>query len=204
MLARSLLIVMGFFMLGGGAALAADQEAFAEIYAEMSLRVPTTSLIVACHGFSCRNQAQIALTAGDRARLATVLAAGKSSPAAERRAVAGAVQWFDKRIGPVAGTTQRIARAGAFASNVPGQWDCIDASTNNTSLLLLLAQLRLLTHHQVELPVSRGFLLDGRIPHMTAVLSESQSGQKWSFDNWTRAYGEMPDVMTLEEWRVSR
>jgi hypothetical protein len=33
MLARSLLIVMGFFMLSGGAAVAADQEAFAEIYA---------------------------------------------------------------------------------------------------------------------------------------------------------------------------
>jgi len=195
---------MGFFMLGGGAAPAADQESFAEIYAEMSLRMPTTSLIVACHGFSCRNQAQIILSGGDRARLASLLAAGKSSPAAERRAVAGAVQWFDRRIGPVAGTTRRIARAGAFAGNVPGQWDCIDASTNNTSLLLVLAQLRLLTHHQVELPVSRGFLLDGRIPHMTAVLSENRSGQKWSFDNWTRAYGEMPDVMTLEEWRVSR
>ena len=203
MLARILLTVTLFFTAGASSALAGE-EAFAEIYSQMSLRLPTTSLIVACHGFSCRNQAQIALTAGDRARLATLQAAGKSSPAAERRAVAGAVQWFDKRIGPVAGTTQRIARAGAFASNVPGQWDCIDASTNNTSLLLVLAQLRLLTHHQVELPVSRGFLLDGRIPHMTAVLSESQSGQKWSFDNWTRAYGEMPDVMTLEEWRVSR
>ena len=67
MLARSLLIVLGFFMLGGGAALAADQEAFAEIYAEMSLRMPTTSLLVACHGFSCRNQAQIILSNGDRA-----------------------------------------------------------------------------------------------------------------------------------------
>jgi hypothetical protein len=190
-------------MIGGSAALAGE-EMFAEIYSEMSLRMPTTSLIVACHGFSCRNQAQIFLTNGDRARLATLLAAGKSSPAAERRAVAGAVQWFDKRIGPVAGTTRRVARAGAFVSNAPGQWDCIDASTNNTSLLLVLAQLRLLTHHQVERPVSRGFLVDGRIPHMTAVLSETRTAQKWSFDNWTRGYGELPDVMTVDEWKGSR
>ena len=203
MLARILLIVAWFFMTGGSLALAGD-EAFADIYSQRSLRMPTTSLIVACHGFSCRNQAQIVLTTGDRARLATLLAAGKSSPAAERRAVAGAVQWFDRRIGPVAGTTKRIARAGAFASNVPGQWDCIDAGTNNTSLFLLLAQLRLLTHHQVELPVARGYLVDGRFPHMTAVLSEIKSGRQWSFDNWTRKYGEMPDVMTLEEWRASR
>lgn len=203
MLARFLLIVAWFFMTGASLALAGD-EAFADIYSQRSLRMPTTSLIVACHGFSCRNQAQIVLTTGDRARLATLLAAGKSSPAAERRAVAGAVQWFDRRIGPVAGTTKRIARAGAFASNVPGQWDCIDAGTNNTSLFLLLAQLRLLTYHQVELPVARGYLVDGRFPHMTAVLSEIKSGRQWSFDNWTRKYGEMPDVMTLEEWRASR
>jgi hypothetical protein len=203
MLARILLFVACFFMIGD-VARAADEETFTEIYSEMSLRMPTTSLIVACHGFSCRNQAQIILSSSDRARLATLLAAGKSSPAAERRAVAGAVQWFDRRIGPVAGTTKRIARAGVGVSGDPGQMDCIDVSTNNTSLLLVLAQLRLLVHHRPELPVSRGFLLDGRFPHMTAVLSEIKTGQRWSFDNWTRNYGELPDVTTLEEWRVSR
>jgi hypothetical protein len=81
---------------------------------------------------------------------------------------------------------------------------CVLFSTNNTSLFLVLAQLGALVHHRPELPVSRGFLLDGRLPHTTAVVSEIKGDQRWAFDNWTRTYGEMPEVMTLEEWWFAR
>ena len=202
MLARILLFVVCFFTLGDGAL--AGEEAFAEIYGELSLRMPTPTLVVACHAFGCTNQTHIALTVADRTRLATLLAAGKASPAAERRAVAGAVQWFERRIGPVAGTTHRVARAAAAESRDPGQMDCIDLSANNTSLFLVLAQLKLLQHHRPELPVSRGFLIDGRLPHTTAVLSETKSGERWAIDHWTRKYGELPEVLPLEEWRFAR
>jgi hypothetical protein len=187
-------------MVGDDAALAAE-EGFAEFYAELSLRMPTTSLVVVCHSFGCTNQAQIELAAG--ARLSTLLAAGKLSPEAERRALAGAVQWFDRRVGPVAGTTRRVARAGVAESRDPGPMDCIDLSANNTSLFLLLVQLGLLQHHRAELPVSRGFLIDGRLPHTTAVLVEIKTGLRWAVDNWTRKYGELPEVMRLEEWRFA-
>jgi hypothetical protein len=203
MLARILLFVACFFMIGDGAVLAAE-EAFAEIYAELSLRMPTPTLVVVCHAFGCNNQTHIVLSTSDRARLATLLAAGKASPANERRALAGAVQWFERRIGPVAGTTGRVARAGAAESHDPGQMDCIDLSANNTSLFLVLMQLKLLQHHRPELPVSRGFLVDGRMPHTTAVVSEIKSGQRWAVDNWTRKYGEMPEVLPLDDWRFAR
>ncbi len=202
MLARILFFVACFFTIGDGAAIAAD-EAFAEIYAELSLRMPTPTLVVVCHAFGCSNQAHIILSPGDRARLSTLLAAGKASPANERRALAGAVQWFERRIGPVAGTTGRVARAGAAESHDPGQMDCIDLSANNTSLLLLLTQLKLLYHHRPELPVSRGFLVDGRLPHTTAVIGELKGGQRWAVDNWTRKYGELPEIMPLDEWRLA-
>ncbi|MBX9774719.1 MAG: hypothetical protein K2Y71_09920 [Xanthobacteraceae bacterium] len=182
----------------------AAEETFAEIYAELSLRMPTPTLVVVCHAFGCSHQTHIVLSAGDRARLSTLLAAGKASPAAERRALAGAVQWFERRIGPVAGTTQRVARAGAAEARDPGQMDCIDLSANNTSLLLVLMQLKLLQHHRPELPVSRGFLIDGRLPHTTAVFSEVKSGQRFAVDNWTRKYGELPEVLPLNEWRFAR
>jgi hypothetical protein len=114
--------------------------------------------------------------------------------------VAAAVAWFDQRVGPKAGTTKRIARAGVLTKTGPGQMDCIDTSRNVTSVLLILDQLRLLKHHQVDSPVARGLLLDGRGVHATAVMRESRSGQKWAVDNWTRNYGERPDVMPLEQW----
>jgi hypothetical protein len=61
-----------------------------------------------------------------------------------------------------------------------------------------------LLHHRPELPVSRGFRVDGRLPHTTAVLSEIKSGEKFAFDNWTRKYGELPEVLPLDEWRLGR
>ncbi len=203
MLTRILLALACLFITGDGAALAAE-EAFAELYAELSLRMPTPVLLVACHGFGCANQTYVILSASDRARLATLVAAGKASPAAKRRAIAGAAQWLDRRIGPLAGTTNRMARAGAAEGREGGQMDCIDLSTNNTSLFLLLSQLQLLIHHRPELPASRGFLVDGRLPHTTAVLGEVKGGQRWAVDSWTRKYGEMPEVMPLEAWRLAR
>jgi hypothetical protein len=61
-----------------------------------------------------------------------------------------------------------------------------------------------LIHHRPELPASRGFLVDGRLPHTTAVLGEVKGGQRWAVDSWTRKYGEMPEVMPLEAWRLAR
>ena len=80
--------------------------------------------------------------------------------------------------------------------------DCIDTSRNITSLLLILDQLRLLKHHQVDSPVARGLLFDGRGLHATAVLRETRSGKKWAADNRTRNYGERPDVLPIEQWMI--
>jgi hypothetical protein len=180
----------------------ADDVTLQRAYTELSLKRPTTASVIVCHGFGCTHRTEIGLGSGDRARLATLLAAGRASAEAERRAIATAVVWFDRRVGPQAGTTRRIARAGVMTQTGPGQMDCIDTSRNATSLFLILDQLRLLRHHQVEGPVARGYLLDGRGLHATAVLRETPSGKKWAVDNWTRNYGESPDVMPLEKWMV--
>jgi hypothetical protein len=132
------------------------------------------------------------------------MATGRATSMAERRAIASAVSWFDRRIGPAAGTTHRVDHAGAHESGNPGQMDCIDLSTNNTSLLLVLEQLHLLHHHKVEPPVSRGILIDMRLPHTTAVIEDIHSGRDWAVDNWTYKFGELPDVEPVERWKVDR
>jgi hypothetical protein len=162
---------------------------------------PTPSIVFVCHGFGCKYRAEVDLTAGDRAKLAQVLAAGRPSPEAERRAVAAAGAWFDKRVGALAGTANHVARAGAKYMYDVHQFDCIDSSRNTTSLLLLLDQLNLLRHHDVDVPEARGFFLDGRPPHATAVLVEKANGTKWSVDSWTVGYGQLLEVMPLERWK---
>jgi hypothetical protein len=76
----------------------------------------------------------------------------------------------------------------------------VDSSRNTTSLLLVLDDLGLLRHHQVKAPQARGFLIDGRRPHATAVLYERSTGVEWSIDSWTRSYGKPAEVMTLAKW----
>jgi hypothetical protein len=81
------------------------------------------------------------------------------------------------------------------------QFDCIDTSRNTTSLLLVLDQLKLLRHHDVNAPEARGFFIDGRPPHATAVLVEKATGTKWSIDSWTVGYGQALEVMPLDRWK---
>jgi hypothetical protein len=182
--------------LSGASALTIDQA-----YASVSLSPPTTRLVVVCHDFGCAQRTPIGLSAGDLAALASLLAPGRASADAERRAIAAAGAWFDRRVGPAAGTTRRVARAtGIGGQGHVGQMDCIDTSRNSTSLLLILEQLHLLRHHKVEAPEARGYLLDGRGPHATAVLTDIHTGRKWAVDSWTRKYGERPDIMPLDVW----
>jgi hypothetical protein len=193
-------------LLTGAALCAAESDAFAlsisEAYASVSLSPPTTRLVVICHDFGCTQRTPVGLGPGDLAKLSSLLASGRASAEAERRAVAAAAAWFDRRVGPEAGTTHRIARAGGLdGQSAVGQMDCIDTSRNSTSLLLILEQLHLLHHHKVEGPEARGFLIDGRGPHATAVLTDIHTGRQWAVDSWTHKYGEKPDVIPLDVWK---
>jgi hypothetical protein len=197
-----LLCVVAIAVLPGVAAFAGvPNPQAASAYSALSLSPPTPASLTVCHGFGCRDHTEIALSAADRARLTQILRAGRSSAEAERRAIAAAVQWFDRRVGPEAGTTHHIARAGHDQlGEADSNFDCIDASRNTTSLLLVLDEMRLLKYHSVEETVARGAFIDGRWPHATAVVAELSSRKQWAVDSWTHAYGEKPDVKPLQIW----
>jgi hypothetical protein len=173
-----------------------------EAYTSVSLSPPTTRQVIVCHDFGCAQRTPVGLTPGDLATLASLLAPGRASAESERRAVAAAEAWFDRRVGPAAGTTHRIARAsGLGGQGAVGQMDCIDTSRNSTSLLVVLEQLHLLHHHKVEGVEARGYLIDGIGPHATAVLTDIHTGKQWAVDSWTHKYGEKPDILPLDVWK---
>jgi hypothetical protein len=188
--------------IGAAASAATSANVVDAAYGGLSVTPPTPSMVFVCHGFGCKYRDEVDLTAGDRAKLTQILAAGRASAAAERKAVAAAGAWFDRRVGPVAGTRNHVARAGAKYMYDVHQFDCIDTSRNTTSLLLVLDQLKLLRHHDVDAPEARGFFIDGRPPHATAVLVEKATGTKWSIDSWTVGYGQALEVMPLDHWKA--
>jgi hypothetical protein len=167
---------------------------------ELSLPIPTPTRVVICHGFGCRDRTEVGLGSGDHARLAGILTQGRGSPAAERKAIGQAVAWYERRVAPEAGTTKAVARPNdRFPGGSPGQMDCVDTTANTMTLFYVLETLHLLRHHSLALPVSRHIFIDGQ-PHITAVLRDIKSGERWAFDPWTHNNGELPDVMPLQSW----
>ncbi len=116
------------------------------------------------------------------------------------RASAAAYAWFEKRVAPEAGTRKAVARTTPRYARDRGQFDCFDKTHNATELLALLAYFALLRHHVIDVPQSRGLLIDLRQHHTTAVVREKVSGKRWSVDGWTKNNGQLPDIMPMERW----
>ncbi|WP_425909819.1 hypothetical protein [Nitrobacter sp. TKz-YC02] len=171
-----------------------------QLYTSVSINPPTAESMTVCYGFVCRRRESLDFTSADRAALGRVLAAGRSSAAAERRAVQNAVVWFDRHMGSILGTDRRVARADFRAGDDKHNFDCWDTTRNVTSLLLVLQGWRLLKFHTVGDPHYRGNALVLQTPHNTAVLVERTTGVEWAIDMWTRGFAQLPDVMTVNQW----
>jgi hypothetical protein len=129
-----------------------------------------------------------------REQMAAIRASRAASAEAERAAIGRTEAWFERRIGPITGTAQRITRASPLISGAfnRGQFDCIDTTHNTNSLLLVRDQLKLLQYHSIAAPVARF------PPHNTAVIRDLL----WTVDPWTHKSGEVPDIFPLAKWKA--
>ena len=175
-------------------------HAIAHMYSSVEVPPPTANRITICYGFVCRLRTHLDFTPGDQKVLTDLLNKGKASPQDERKALQLAVQWLDRRMGPILDTTRRVARADIRHRDDSRNYDCYDTTRNAVSLLLVLREWGLLRHHTISDPRYRGTLIFGQTPHNTAVLKDRTTGQEWVLDLWPKAYGELPDVMTVEQW----
>jgi hypothetical protein len=78
--------------------------------------------------------------------------------------------------------------------------DCIDESTNTTTYLRLLERGGLLRHHRV-LERSTRFGLFVGMPHTTAVIEETGTGDRYAVDSWFLDNGRPPYIAKLEVWK---
>jgi hypothetical protein len=174
--------------------------AVAQLYTSVSIYPPSANSMTVCYGFVCRRREILDFTAADRKALTQIMAAGRASAAAERAAVQKVVVWFDRRMGPILGTTRRVAKADFRYFDDKHNYDCWDTTRNTTSLLLVLREWGLLKHHAIGDPHYRGNTLVLQTPHNTAVLVERATKVEWVVDLWPRGYLQPPDVMTVQKW----
>ena len=188
-------------LLGVPATKAAEiSSAIAYLYSSVSIYPPSAQSMTVCYGFVCRRREILDFTAGDRSAITQIMAAGRTSAAAERAAVQKVVVWFDRRMGPILGTNKRVAKADFRYFDDQHNYDCWDTTRNTTSLLLVLQEWGLLKHHAIGDPKYRGNTLVLQTPHNTAVLVERATKVEWVVDLWPRGYLQPPDVMTVQKW----
>src|SRR3977135_2076991 len=106
-------MVLVALLMAGGPAVGDDVDpAVVAMLREWALSSPRPSRVVICHGFGCAYRTEIALTGGDHAQMAAIMASGSASAQAERAAIGRTEAWFERRIAPITGTAKRVARAG--------------------------------------------------------------------------------------------
>jgi hypothetical protein len=162
---------------------------------------PTTERLVVCHGYGCTRREVVTTNTDWFARIRAAMRAGRTSPAAERRALRAAIRTYTASLSRHLGGEPDAAKSPPSLSGTHGQMDCLDVSANTTSLLLVLKDRGLMIHHNVEIPASRGLFLDGRYPHTTAVVSDTSDGTIWAVDPWDERPGGDPEVVPLEQWK---
>jgi hypothetical protein len=184
---------------GGAFALSLTPE-MEKLYSSVEISPPTATRMTVCYGFVCRRRLVLGFGAAERAKIMAMLAKGRASASEERKAIQQVFVWFDHRVGNEVGTSKRVANADFRAFDDEHNFDCFDTTRNAMSLLLVLQEWGALRHHTVSDPRFRGNLLVGQTPHNTAVIMEKAGGTKWVVDMWPTAYGQVPDVMTLDRW----
>ena len=92
------------------------------------------------------------------------------SPREERRAIANAIGWMERRVAPAVGTATDRPSMDFRGSGDRSQQDCVDEATNTTSYLLVLDRHGLIRHHAVERPFAKDDF--GKWTHWAALIRE--------------------------------
>lgn len=168
---------------------------------ERQIEPPSLERITVCAGEVCAKRREVSLTAEDRDTLRAFFAGTEGVPAAEREAVKRAIVWFERRAGV---DDKRPPTEELDKQNVKEVfWNyhsCVDDTANTTTFLLTLEQLGVLTQHEVEGQAYRGLVIDGRVPHFTAVIREKDTGEEYAVDTWLYTTGEPVIVKPLSDW----
>ena len=180
----------------------AANEAYQELY--RSHDVPKElhrGAVPVCFHHGCESVSRVALSDEHWQAVARHLAVRAESAAAERQQIRRAIAEMERVIGRLAGTSGDRAGDIAGITTLQPQMDCVDESANTTAYLSLFEQAGLLHWHIVEPRERRGYLFFGGWPHLTAMIREKETGQRWAVDSWFRDNGELPDVMELGIWK---
>jgi hypothetical protein len=171
-------------------------------FEEFSTKPPKADTVTVCHAYSCKAQTPFTFSQADIAEIAAEMTRVKreDNPAEERRAIAYAVAWMERRVAPSVGTATDQPGMQFAASGIKSQQDCVDEATNTTSYLLVLQRHGLIKHHDVERPFAKDSLR--KWTHWAALIKEKPSGTLFAIDSSASRNGENPTVQVAASFYV--
>lgn len=164
-------------------------------------RPPRGNTVTVCHAHGCQKQESFTFSKSDMSDVAVLMDYARTADTAaqERRAIAHAIGWMERRVGPGTGTAND--RASLEFMNASGQLDCVDEATNATSYLLVLQHNGLLRHHTVIRPFSKASFFQW--PHMAAMIKTRRTGQVYAVDSGVGPNGTNPSVTLASKWYIN-
>lgn len=170
-------------------------------YKDYNAKPPRGNTVTVCHAHGCQEQETFTFTDADITDLGVMMdyVRGPDTPEGERRAVAYAVAWMERRVGPATGTDGDRASLGFL--NASGQLDCVDEATNATSYLLVLQSNGLLRHHFVIRPFSKASFF--KWPHFAAMIQERATGKVYAVDSGVGPNGSNPAITLASQWYIN-
>lgn len=155
---------------------------------------------VQCFDFGCKTTRELHFETIQWDQIRAIFATGIVDGASEKQAIRTAVAMMERFSGELTGTHRD--RGGNYpGSNIPGQMDCIDESTNTYQYLSALQELELLKWHRVDLKQRR---IVWFVTHWTATIREIDSNQRFAVDSWYGDNGEMPYIQPIDDWASKR
>ena len=191
----------GLAMGTGPAAAIEMSPTIAQMYTSVEMLPPTASRMTVCYGFVCRLRIHPRFHAGDRRALDRHAEQGQgfARGRAQGGSAGGAAGWTAGWVRSSA-RRKRVARADFRHRDDDHNYDCYDTTRNASACCWCCGSGACCATTPSGTREYRGRFLFGQTPHNTAVLKDRTSGTKWVVDLWTKAYGELPDVMTVEKW----
>lgn len=153
-----------------------------------------------CHGYSCTHKSPAGFTDSEWKNIQGIFRKTPAKTAeAERSKIGQAIAMMERYSGARTGTDDDDAEAVGIKRNNM-QLDCIDETVNTTMYVGFLQKAGALKFHEVAEPTHRGYLIDGKWPHNTAVIRETASGELFVVDSFYRKNGEEPYIMPRALW----
>ena len=155
---------------------------------------------VQCYDFGCKTKRELRFDEHQWDQIKALFASGIVDSATEKQAIRRAVAMMERMSGEQ--TDTHLDKGGNYpGSDIPGQMDCIDESTNTFQYLSALEQLELLKWHRVDTKQRR---IVWFATHWTASIREIGNNQLFAVDSWYRDNGELPYIQPLDDWSRKR